>query len=42
MTTGSTSQLCNASRNFITYASTTFSTEADNGKYVCYKALDSL
>ncbi|MDD3263019.1 MAG: hypothetical protein PHR61_04170, partial [Candidatus Absconditabacteria bacterium] len=41
MTAGSTSTTCNGTRTFITYASTTFSSEADNGKYVCYRAIDS-
>ena len=41
MTTGSTSTTCNGTRNFISYSSTTFSAEADSGKYVCYKSIDS-
>ncbi|MCF7835181.1 right-handed parallel beta-helix repeat-containing protein [Candidatus Gracilibacteria bacterium] len=41
MTTGSTNTTCDASRNFITYSITNFSGESDNGKYVCYKAIDS-
>ncbi|MFZ2911957.1 MAG: LamG domain-containing protein, partial [Candidatus Absconditicoccaceae bacterium] len=42
MTTGSTDPTCNATRNFITYSSTLFTSESDNGKYVCYKAVDSV
>jgi hypothetical protein len=40
MTTGSTSTICNATRTFIPYASTTFTSEADNGKYICYSVVD--
>ena len=42
MTAWSTSTTCDASRSFVAYASTTFSSEADNGKYVCYRAIDSV
>ena len=38
-TSGST---CGASLTFVTYSSQTFTTEADNGTKVCYKAVDSL
>ena len=43
MTAGSTSTTCDATRtSFVTYASTTFTAEADNGKYVCYRAVDAV
>ena len=42
MTTGSTSTSCDGSRNFIIYASTTFITEIDNGKYMCYRSVDAV
>jgi len=32
---------CNGTLTFVSYASTTFNTEADNGKKVCYKATDT-
>ena len=35
-----TSTTCNASRTFTTYASKTYNAEADNGKYICYRAVD--
>jgi hypothetical protein len=38
-TTGS---VCDGSLTFIPYASQTFSSEADNGKKVCYQAVDTL
>jgi len=41
MTAWSTSTTCNWTRTFVTYSSTTFSSEADNGKYVCYRAVDA-
>ena len=41
MTAGSTSTTCDLTRTFITYASTTFTSEADNGKYVCYRSIDT-
>lgn len=41
MTTWSTNTTCDASRNFITYESITFTGESDNGKYVCYRVIDS-
>jgi len=37
MTTATTSTTCNNTRTFGTYSSQSFSTEADNGKYICYK-----
>ena len=42
MTAGSTSTTCDNTRTFVAYASTTFTAEADNGKYVCYRAVDVL
>ena len=42
MTAWSGNSTCNATRTFIAYASTTFSSESDNGKYICYKAVDAL
>jgi len=38
-TTGST---CDGTLTFITYASQTFTSEADNGKKVCYRAVDAV
>ena len=38
-TNGST---CNGTLTFVAYASQTFTTEADNGMKVCYRAVDSL
>ena len=35
------SSTCDASRTFGAYSSTTFSSESDNGKYACYKAVDA-
>lgn len=37
-TTGS---ICNSSLTFVAYSSQTFNLESDNGKKVCYKAVDS-
>jgi peptidoglycan/xylan/chitin deacetylase (PgdA/CDA1 family) len=34
--------VCDGTLTFASYADTTFSTEADNGKTICYKAEDSL
>lgn len=31
---------CNASNTFVPYASTTFNSPSDNGRYVCYRAVD--
>lgn len=42
MTAGETDTTCDATRTFIPYASTTFTSDTDNGKYICYKAIDSL
>ena len=33
--------VCNSGLTFITYASTTFSSESNNGETVCYKAVDT-
>jgi hypothetical protein len=40
MTVWSTSAVCDGSRTYIPYASTSFTSTADNGKYVCYRAED--
>lgn len=37
-----TNATCDNSVAFTTYGSITFSSETDNGKYVCYKAVDAL
>lgn len=41
MTAGSNNTTCNASRTFVPYTSTTFTSDIDNGKYICYRAIDS-
>lgn len=37
-----TSTTCDSSRTFTTYAAKTYSSESDNGKYICYKAVDNV
>jgi hypothetical protein len=41
MTAADTNTTCNATRSFIAYQALVFSSEADNGKYVCYRAIDN-
>jgi len=40
MTTWSTDNICDGGRTFIVYSDTTFTGNTDNGKYVCYRAID--